>query len=150
MYTIDASVLVNAANLHEAGHAVSLQVLTLLQNQALPVIQPFLALIEVAAVLNRTRNAPLFAQSVATTLHALPHFVYVSLDEHLTHQAISLAITHHLRGADAVYAAVAVYYSTTLISLDHEHLTRLALIVPTQTPATILATLTSPTPPPTP
>jgi len=52
-----------------------------------------------------------------------------------------------LRGADAVYAAVAQQAGCTLISLDHEHLTRLGSIVIFRTPAALLAELISPTSP---
>jgi predicted nucleic acid-binding protein len=56
-----------------------------------------------------------------------------------------LAARHGLRGADAIYAAVAVQSGCTLISLDNEHLTRLVGIVSVLTPATALANQT-PTP----
>lgn len=49
-----------------------------------------------------------------------------------------------LRGADSVYAAVALTHRCTLVSLDGEHLTRLASVVPTVAPADALARL-SPT-----
>ena len=38
---------------------------------------------------------------------------------------LRLAAEHGLRGADAVYAAVAIEAGCTLVSLDGEHLTRL-------------------------
>jgi hypothetical protein len=52
-----------------------------------------------------------------------------------------------LRGADAVYAAVAQQAGCTLISLDHEHLTRLGSIVVVRTPAAALTDLVPPTSP---
>jgi hypothetical protein len=52
-----------------------------------------------------------------------------------------------LRGADAVYAAVAPQAGCTLISLDHEHLTRLGSIVMVRTPAAVLTELVPPTSP---
>ena len=39
MYTIDASVLLNAFNEAEVGHAVSNQVITQLVEQAIPIIE---------------------------------------------------------------------------------------------------------------
>jgi predicted nucleic acid-binding protein len=71
----------------------------------------------------------------------------VALDEALGEQARALAAQYGLRGADAVYAAVAQQAGCTLISLDHEHLTRLGNIVTVHTPATALAELIPPTPP---
>jgi len=63
--------------------------------------------------------------------------------KNLEHQASALAAQQALRGADAVYAAVAVQYECALISLDNEHLTRLAGVVETRTPADLLTELTS-------
>ena len=62
----------------------------------------------------------------------------------LVQQALELAAHYGLRGADAVYAAVAQRAACTLISLDNEHLTRLTDIVRVQTPADALAELRPP------
>jgi predicted nucleic acid-binding protein len=59
----------------------------------------------------------------------------------LAQQAATIAAQSGLRGADAVYAAVAVQMGCTLITLDQEQLTRLTNVVVTQTPAIALATL---------
>ncbi|MYD74769.1 MAG: type II toxin-antitoxin system VapC family toxin [Chloroflexi bacterium] len=49
-----------------------------------------------------------------------------------------MAAQHGLRGADAVYAAVAKQAASTLITLDNEHLTRLTDIITTCIPAAVL------------
>jgi predicted nucleic acid-binding protein len=59
-------------------------------------------------------------------------------------QALELAAQHGLRGADAVYAAVARHAACILISLDNEHLTRLPDIVRVLTPEAALAELSPP------
>jgi len=71
----------------------------------------------------------------------------VALDEALGYLARALAAQYGLRGADAVYAAVAQQAGCTLISLDHEHLMRLGSIVVVRTPAAALADLVPPTSP---
>lgn len=53
----------------------------------------------------------------------LPNLTLVSLDTTLAEQALQLAAQQGLRGADAVYAAVALKTGYTLVSLDKEHLT---------------------------
>jgi predicted nucleic acid-binding protein len=88
------------------------------------------------------------AEAFATTLGRLPNVTVVALDEALGYQARALAAQYGLRGADAVYAAVAQQAGCTLISLDHEHLTRLGSIVVVCTPAVVLADLVPPTSPP--
>jgi predicted nucleic acid-binding protein len=119
---VDASVWVNGFDQREAGHATSRQLLEVLRTRALPIIVPNLVLAEVA-------------EAFATTLGRLPNVTVVALDMTLGDQARALAAQHGLRGADAVYAAVAQQAGCTLISLDHEHLTRLGSIVTVHTPA---------------
>jgi predicted nucleic acid-binding protein len=143
MYTIDASVWVNGFDRRESGHQISRQLLELLGTHALPIIVPNLVLIEVAAVISRTRNIPAQAQTFAIALSNLPNVTILPLDDVLTHQTITLAAQHKLRGADAVYAAVAKQAGCTLITLDNEQLTRLAGVVIAQTPTAALADLTS-------
>ena len=145
MYTVDASVWVNGFDQREAGHATSRQLLEVLRTRALPIIVPNLVLAEVAGAISRTRNDPVRAEAFATTLGRLPNVTVVVLDEALGYQARALAAQHGLRGADAVYAAVAQQAGCTLISLDHEHLTRLGSIIMVRTPAAVLAELISPT-----
>ena len=73
MYTIDASVWVNAFDQREPGHLVSRQLLEVLRSQGLPFIVPNLVLVEVAGAISRTRRAPAQAQAFATALSRLPH-----------------------------------------------------------------------------
>jgi predicted nucleic acid-binding protein len=143
MYTIDASVWVNGFDRRESGHQISRQLLELLGTRSLPIIVPNLVLIEVAAVISRTRNKPSQAQTFAIALSNLPNVTILPLDDVLAHQTIALAAQHKLRGADAVYAAVAKQAGCTLITLDNEQLTRLGGVVITQTPTAALADLIS-------
>jgi predicted nucleic acid-binding protein len=85
------------------------------------------------------------AEAFATTLGRLPNVTVVALDVALGYQARALAAQYGLRRADAVYAAVAQQAGCTLISLDHEHLTRLGSVVLVRTPAVVLAELVPPT-----
>jgi predicted nucleic acid-binding protein len=66
---------------------------------------------------------------------------FVVLDGVLAQQAAAVAGAHRLRGADAVYAAVAFVHGTTLVSRDREHLIRLVGIVTVLHPALALAAL---------
>jgi predicted nucleic acid-binding protein len=82
------------------------------------------------------------AQIHATLLHRRSRqTLSLSTLVHLQ-RALVLAAQHGLRGADAVYAAVAQQAGCTLISLDHEHLTRLVGLISVQTPEAALAELT--------
>ena len=133
MYTVDASVWVNGFDQRESSHAMSRQLLELLRAQMIPIIEPMLVLAEVAGTISRTRQDSAQAEAFAITLSQLPNVTLLPLDDTLGQRALALAAQHGLRGADAVYAAVAQQAGCTLISLDHEHLTRLASLIRVQT-----------------
>jgi predicted nucleic acid-binding protein len=138
MYTIDASVLVNAVNAAEAGSAGSQAFLSLVRRQNLSLFCPTLLLVEVAAAIARALDDPMRAAALAATLSGWPNQTLVSLDEALTDRAIGLASTVRLRGADAVYAAVAEQYGTTLVTLDRQQLERLPPAIKVIRPADAL------------
>ena len=120
MYTIDASVWINGFDNHEEGHEISRQVLDILRAPKYTIILPMLVLVEVAGAISRTRHEPTKAEAFVLTLRRLPNVRLISLDLTNVQEAQSLAAQQGLRGADAVYAAVAKRYATTLISLDNE------------------------------
>ena len=133
-YTIDASVFVNAFNPHEDGHAQSLQILTTIQGRGDPVIVPTLLIPEVASAVARASDDSAGALQYANATATLPHLMLVTLTPAMARQAAELAATHRLRGADAVYLAVARRYGTTLVSRDDEQRTRGSAVAPCQTP----------------
>ncbi len=133
-YTVDASVFVNAFNPHEEGHAESLQILSAIQECGDPVIVPTLLVPEVASAVARATGDREGARQYANATAALPHLTLVSLTTAVARQAADLAATHGLRGADAVYVAVARRYATTLVSRDDEQRRRGAAVVACQTP----------------
>ena len=141
VYTVDASVWVNAFDQLEPGHLVSRQFLELVREQEFPIVVPNLVLAEVAGAIGRTRRTPEQAQMFAVALSRLPHVTVRILDEAVALRALTLAAEQGLRGADAVYAAVAHETGSTLVTLDNEHLTRLANLLPVCTPAAALAAL---------
>ncbi len=144
MYTLDASVWVNACDQREPGHAISRQLITLLRERAIAVILPTLALPEIAGSVSRTRTQA-FGAAYVRSVVAQQNVEFVNLSAALARQAMLLAAAQRLRGADAVYAALARRRNTTLVSRDAEHLTRLTAIIVVQTPEQVLESLTAPT-----
>jgi len=138
-YTVDASVFLNAFNPYEAGHEESRRLLARMQDEAVPIIVPTLLLPEVAAAVGRGRDDADLARRFTGTLKQLPHLVLVSLDETLAQQAADIAAQHQLRGSDAVYAAVALRFGSTLVTLDREQRERVADAVTSRLPAEALA-----------
>ncbi|MCS6844265.1 MAG: PIN domain-containing protein [Caldilineales bacterium] len=92
-------------------------------------------------LISRTRQDAVQAQAFAAALGRLPNVTFMALDEVLAQEALKLAAQHQLRGADAVYAAVALKAGCTLITLDREHLMRLRGVVPVVTPSDLLRDL---------
>ncbi len=141
IYTVDASVFLNAFNPYEAGHAESNRLLALLQEKAEPVIVPTLLLPEVAGAVARGRQDANLARRFAEALSRLPHLVIVPLDAVLARQAMEVAADHALRSSDAVYVAVALRFGSTLVTLDREQRERAAGLVSICWPAEALAGL---------
>ena len=139
MYTVDASVHVSALNPTEADSATSQAFLALVRQHRIPLFCPTLLLVEVAAAVARAFDDTNRAIALAEALRGLPNLTLVPLDEALADQAVALAATARLRGADAVYAAVAQRYDTTLITLDRHQLDRLPPLVSTALPAEVLS-----------
>src|SRR5262249_42996197 len=107
MYPVDASGWMNTFDQREPGHLVSRQFLEGGRGQAPPIILADVPLGEVAGAISRTRQTPGQAQAFAMALSRLPHVTVRVLDEVCVLHALTLAAQHGLRGADAVYAAVA-------------------------------------------
>jgi predicted nucleic acid-binding protein len=144
MFTIDASVWVNSFDQRESGHEQSRQLLEYLGQAGTPIVVPNLVFAEVAGAISRTRQNPAQAQVFVATMRQLPNVSVIPLDSALAEQASTLAAHHGLRGADAIYAATALEYGCTLISLDREHLTRLVGVVEVHPPDAILHQISAP------
>lgn len=137
-YTVDASVFLNAFNPYEEGHQASNELLAHLQQHALPIIVPTLLFPEVAAAISRGRQDEALARDFAVGLTRLAHLVMVPLDETLARQAMAVAAGYQLRGSDAVYAAVALRFGSTLVTLDREQEERLAPVISACQPDQVL------------
>jgi predicted nucleic acid-binding protein len=140
MYTIDTSVFINAVEPLETDHSASRQLLGTLRVRRLAIVVPTLVTVEVAGTMSRLRDANR-AHRLVVLLRRLPTVTFIPLDDALAQHAATLAAAHLLRGADAVYAAVAQQFGTTLISRDREHLTRLPAVVPVLHPTDALTRL---------
>ncbi|PDW00969.1 type II toxin-antitoxin system VapC family toxin [Candidatus Viridilinea mediisalina] len=140
MYTIDTSVWVNATEADETDHVTSRAFLRESATRSLPIVVPTLVLVEVSAAVGRLRGE----RRSARITHLLARWQCITfhdLDRTLADSAARLARSHRLRGADAVYVALAQRHKTTLVSRDREHLTRLTGLVPVLHPAAALAAL---------
>jgi predicted nucleic acid-binding protein len=138
-YTVDASVFLNAFNPYEAGHEDNNRLLSQMQGEAVPIIVPTLLLPEVAAALARGQDDADLARRFAAQLRRLPHLILVPVDEKLAQQAADIAAQHRLRSSDSLYAAVALRFGSTLVTLDEEQRQRVAQVIPARLPVEALA-----------
>lgn len=123
--TIDASVFVNAFSPSEAGSDISVELIDRLRQDGVPVVVPTLLLPEIAASIARKQGQAELALLLTDQVHKLPNLTLVPLDETLAGSSSEIAAHHRLRGSDAVYAAVALRFGSTLVTLDNEQNERL-------------------------
>ena len=139
MLTIDANVFVSAASMTDMLHADSELFLRRVRQSGMRVRCPTLVSPEIASAIIRPTGDAAAAQVTLASVETFPKISFVILTGPRTQAAMQIALTCRLRGADAVYVAVAQEYGTTLITWDQEMLTRGAAAVPVMTPAGWLA-----------
>jgi len=137
VFTIDASVHINAIHPTEAGSAASQAFLAHIHQQSLTVFSPTLLLVEVAAAIGRVFNNPAQGIALSQALRLLPGNTWIPLDDGLADEASRLGAEQRLRGADAVYAAVARRYRTTLVTVDRQQIERLSPILDVRKPGEV-------------
>ena len=129
LLTVDASVFVASCHQREPGYADSCAFLAALRDVGLPLIEPAILPVEVAAALSRSGSDTALAREYASAILALPRLTVVSVDSRLARRAVEIAAENRLRGADALYATVAVLYGARLVTLDREQLQRAPAVV---------------------
>jgi predicted nucleic acid-binding protein len=112
-----------------------------LNRAGIPAFAPALLLAEMAATISRTRRDAIRARVVAMSLLDLSYLTLLPLDNLLAQRAAELAADYRLRGADAVFLAVAQQTGTALVTLDAELRTRAASRITTYTPEEALVAL---------
>jgi predicted nucleic acid-binding protein len=146
MFTVDASVWLNADSPAEPNYQGSRDLMDRVALEQAVIIVPTLLQVDVAGVISRIRGDSVAAIQYVQAMLKLPFVRWIPLDDALAARATSIAAGRALRGADAVYAAVAMAHNCQLVSLDKEHLTRLPSLLSTLTPADTLTRWTRSTP----
>ncbi len=143
MFTLDASVVSRSLDPADPDQVICQQLLDLLEQRAIPVIVPRLFLAELAGVVRRMLRDPIRARLIIDIWTSFVHVQLISLDDRLIDTAAEFASDYALRGADAVYVAVAHHHGCILVSLDREQRERARPLVQSLTPAEVLALLAS-------
>ena len=124
MFCIDASVIISAAHDTEIYSEASQEFLSRLREEKLKAFLPELVMPEIASGLLRATKNVKFAYEFVDSLRAIPNFAFVPLDRTLSDAAVNVIIATGLKGADAVYVALALNYNLTLVTLDKDQLLR--------------------------
>ena len=136
MIVVDASVWISVLLADDFFHVQSyswFQTYSELQGE---MSEPSLLLPEVAAGLRRRTNDPLVSRNAVQYLTHLTELHIVPIDSHLAHTAAEMAADYRLRGADAVYAALAYSRDVPLVTWDQEQIERVQGVVKVGTPQT--------------
>jgi len=144
MWTLDASIVARSFDSADAHQEVCLKLLEYLDQQTVPIVVPRLLLTEIAGAVRRITRDPMRARLAAEAWTRLPHVQLVTLDDALIDEAAEIAADRALKGADAVYVAVARRHRATLVTLDREQRERAAALVAVMTPTEALSALAQP------
>jgi len=135
MIVADASVWVAAALAEDINHDVSRRALDEWMDAGGIVAAPTLLLSEVGGAVSRRSASDGLASSAVDALVHNPRLQFMPLDVSLATNAARLAIELHLRGADAIYVALARRLNAPLVTWDNDHLQRCGAVVTVSSPA---------------
>lgn len=130
--TIDASVWIAAADVTDRFHQPSRDLLRKVIAEGIAVIQPAFARTEVACALARRLRDGAQGQLLTHSLMNRMVTSEVAIDSAFLTVTETIGTSQFLRGADALYAAVAQQSQSVLISWDNEHLQRASGFTPTE------------------
>ncbi len=133
--TLDASVFVSIYLANDVHHVDSRCLLERLIEQEADLNAPTLVLAEVAAALARNTREAERGLAALEMINRTPRLRLHPLSFPLAEKAARLASTSFLRGADAIYVAVAITTGTVLVTLDKEMRQRAGKEARTLTPS---------------
>lgn len=134
-HVIDASVFVSSSRIKEPNSHTSIRFIESLQQQGQAIYGPALVIVECVAAIARSTGEITLATEIITLIKSLPNLQLVDITVTLADKAALIAMQHRLRGADAIYVALAFEVNATLVTWDNEMLVRGAPVVKTITPA---------------
>lgn len=134
MAVMDASVYVTMLDANDPEHTNCLAWFTAAATSDEPIVAPSLILSEVAAAISRGHSDAELAKAVVVALETSAIVSLVAVTSQLAKRAAIIAADQRVRGADAVYLALAQQLNDVLVTLDRQQLQRGAAVVATQRP----------------
>lgn len=134
MFCVDASVLISAAKGNEPYSQQSRDFLDSVKKEGYKMLVPEILIPEVASGLVRATTNAGFSFEFVGAIRSLPNFAFVPVDGRLADRAAKIIFETKLRGADAIYVAVAFEYGVPLITLDEDQLAKGGKLVQARRP----------------
>jgi predicted nucleic acid-binding protein len=123
MYVIDSSVLLSGFFDYEPYHKESQKCLRYFkENPSVPVFLPEFVIPEIGCVISRRIKKSKLGIEFAKSLRGFVNFKFIPVDRYIADLSLEIGSFLNLKGADAIFVAVAYNFNSTLISLDKEHL----------------------------
>jgi len=134
MIVIDASVWVSLLIPQDVHHAATSQWFQDVVRHGVKIFEPVILAVEVASAVARRTGDSAAARLTSEQLFEISAIEWLSLDRQLAEASVEIASELKLRGADAVYVAVARSRNLPLVTWDVEQLQRAASVITVQTP----------------
>ena len=124
MTVVDASVLIAVFLVQDRHHQASRAWFDQHLAAGATLAAPMLLLTEVAGAISRRTGDPTLGRSAVAWITQLPEMQLFAVDDQLWQRATELAAALGLRGADAVYVALADHLQRPLVTWDGEQRVR--------------------------
>jgi predicted nucleic acid-binding protein len=134
MIVVDASVWISRFLPDDAFHQASRTWILETTTAGKAIVAPTIMLAEVSGSIARRTGNDQLGYQIVQQIRLLPTLQLITVDDGLGQLAAKIASTYRLRGADAVYLAVAQRLQIPLVSWDREQLERAAALVTTYQP----------------
>lgn len=128
MQVVDASVYVAFANEADRFHEPAVRWLESCLDAQRPLAAPSLLVVEVAASIRRLTGDRRLAERVVSDLVETGWIELAPLTPERSRRAAKIAAGTGVRGADAVYVALAQELGATLVTVDRQQLTRASVV----------------------
>lgn len=135
MIVVDASVWISSLLVLDRNRDETVKWQLTLPNRVHPVRVPGIVLSEVGGAVARREGRDSEGYRAIESILSFPGISVIEMTPTLSLRAAELAILCRLRGADAVYVALAEEFRVPLVSWDREQLTRSRSFIETYSPA---------------
>jgi predicted nucleic acid-binding protein len=137
--TVDASVWMNARSPKEKGYLESKKALMIIEEMNIPVFSPSILIVELSASMSRATGDEKAGILFSRLVSELPNIELMPITLELAKDAAVIAARLKIRGADALYCAVAADKKAVLLSRDKEQVERAKALIKVMQPEDFIA-----------